>query len=118
MICGQSLLGQTGKTPRKLRIAGIGIGGMGKSNLTNVANEEIVGLCDVDHAFAEPVFSNTCYSYVSNTEAVHVAAVYRFDPAKQSLVAAEGSGVSEKRNPDEAKFAAAWAKNIWADSLM
>lgn len=57
MICGQSLLGQTSNAPRKLRIAGIGVGGMGKSNLTNVASEDIVALCDVDHAFAEPVFN-------------------------------------------------------------
>ncbi|MDR2118805.1 MAG: Gfo/Idh/MocA family oxidoreductase [Tannerellaceae bacterium] len=41
----------------KLNIAGIGIGGMGNSNLTNVAaTENIVALCDVDWKYAKPVF--------------------------------------------------------------
>jgi hypothetical protein len=41
----------------KLNIAGIGIGGMGNSNLTNIATtENIVALCDVDWKYAKPVF--------------------------------------------------------------
>ncbi|MDR2809270.1 MAG: Gfo/Idh/MocA family oxidoreductase [Tannerellaceae bacterium] len=41
----------------KLNIAGIGIGGMGNSNLSNVATtENIVALCDVDWKYAKPVF--------------------------------------------------------------
>jgi predicted dehydrogenase len=36
----------------KLNLAGIGIGGMGKGDLENVAAENIVALCDVDHAYA------------------------------------------------------------------
>lgn len=40
----------------KLRIAGIGIGGMGHSNLSNCANEDIVALCDVDHSYAAKAF--------------------------------------------------------------
>lgn len=41
----------------KLNIAGIGIGGMGNSNLTNVATtENIIALCDVDWKYAKPIF--------------------------------------------------------------
>ncbi|MDR1937362.1 MAG: Gfo/Idh/MocA family oxidoreductase [Tannerellaceae bacterium] len=41
----------------KLNIAGIGIGGMGNTNLRNVATtENIVALCDVDWKYAKPVF--------------------------------------------------------------
>jgi len=40
----------------KLNIAGIGIGGMGASDLENLAGENIVALCDVDWDLAEPVF--------------------------------------------------------------
>ncbi|MCX6872389.1 MAG: Gfo/Idh/MocA family oxidoreductase [Verrucomicrobia bacterium] len=47
---------QTSPPARKLRIAGVGIGGMGGANLGNVAGEEIVALCDVDHAFAAGTF--------------------------------------------------------------
>jgi predicted dehydrogenase len=41
----------------KLNIAGIGIGGMGASNLRQLESENIVALCDVDHAYAAPVFA-------------------------------------------------------------
>lgn len=36
----------------KLRIAGIGVGGMGFSNLRSSESEDIVALCDVDHRHA------------------------------------------------------------------
>ena len=51
------LFAQTPKADRKLRIAGIGFGGMGGSNLANVADQDIVALCDVDHAYAAPIFN-------------------------------------------------------------
>ncbi len=41
----------------KLNIAGIGVGGMGKENLKNLAAHNIVALCDVDHQYAAPVFA-------------------------------------------------------------
>ncbi|WP_128545648.1 Gfo/Idh/MocA family protein [Larkinella soli] len=41
----------------KLNVAGIGIGGMGKSNLNALApTENIVALCDIDEKYAAPVF--------------------------------------------------------------
>jgi len=65
-----------------------------------------------------PVSANTCYSFVSPTEAVHVAAVYRYDIGKRALVTAEGTaGVSAARSEAEAAYARAWAENIWADAL-
>jgi predicted dehydrogenase len=52
------VLGRAGETPpsEKLNIAGIGIGGMGGSNLRNLARENIVALCDVDSTYAGKVF--------------------------------------------------------------
>ena len=44
---------------KKLNIAGIGIGGVGRSFLRGCAAEEtarIAFLCDVDHEYAKPVF--------------------------------------------------------------
>src|SRR5713226_5159958 len=35
-----------------LNIAGIGVGGMGRANLTNLASQNIVALCDVDWGYA------------------------------------------------------------------
>jgi hypothetical protein len=40
----------------KLNIAGVGIGGMGNSNLTNMAEENIVALCDIDWKYSKKVF--------------------------------------------------------------
>ncbi|MHC4519262.1 MAG: Gfo/Idh/MocA family protein [Planctomycetota bacterium] len=41
----------------KLNIAGIGIGGRGQGDLHEVGSENIVALCDVDHAYAAKVFT-------------------------------------------------------------
>jgi predicted dehydrogenase len=40
----------------KLNIAAVGIGGMGKANLSKVTSENIVALCDVDDVYAAPVY--------------------------------------------------------------
>ncbi len=40
----------------KLNIAAVGIGGMGFANLKNLESQNIVGLCDVDWAYAGRVF--------------------------------------------------------------
>ncbi|RLD31256.1 MAG: gfo/Idh/MocA family oxidoreductase [Bacteroidetes bacterium] len=42
----------------KLNIAGIGVGGMGFSNLKQMETENIIGLCDVDWRYADRVFKH------------------------------------------------------------
>lgn len=65
-----------------------------------------------------PVYNNTCYSFVSATEVVHVASVHRYDAEKRTMVTVPGSGgVSTAANPLEGEYANAWARNIWADML-
>ena len=66
---------------------------------------------------AMPVFANTCYSYVTDKSAMHVANVYRYDTVKKIMVSAEGGGVSASPSEQEGVYAAAWAQNIWADTL-
>jgi predicted dehydrogenase len=39
-----------------LNIAGVGVGGMGRSNLINLASQNIVALCDVDWRYADKGF--------------------------------------------------------------
>ena len=53
------VLGLRGQTPpsRKLNIAGIGVGGMGRNNLAACEEENMVALCDVDAKLAAPVFA-------------------------------------------------------------
>lgn len=42
----------------KLNIAGIGVGGMGRRNLSNMKTENIVALCDVDWRYADKTFKD------------------------------------------------------------
>jgi NADPH-dependent 2,4-dienoyl-CoA reductase/sulfur reductase-like enzyme len=65
-----------------------------------------------------PVIANTCYSMVSDTEAMHVANVYHFNAEKMAMVPAEGGGVSAKRSELEGAFAGYWLKNILNDVLL
>jgi NADPH-dependent 2,4-dienoyl-CoA reductase/sulfur reductase-like enzyme len=65
-----------------------------------------------------PSLANTCYSMVSNTEAIHVANVYRYNAEKQAMVPADGGGVSSARSDMEGALAAFWLKNIMSDVLL
>lgn len=42
--------------PPSLKVAGVGIGGMGRANLNNLVGADVVALCDVDHTYVQPVF--------------------------------------------------------------
>ncbi len=65
-----------------------------------------------------PVVTNTCYSFVSESEVVHVASVHQWDTGQKTLVPFKGAGgVSAARSELEGKFGWAWAQNIWADML-
>jgi NADPH-dependent 2,4-dienoyl-CoA reductase/sulfur reductase-like enzyme len=65
-----------------------------------------------------PIIANTCYSFVSQTHAIHVAAVYRYDPAKKTMVAAPGAGgLSAEPTATESLFAMSWAGNIMNDTI-
>jgi len=52
------VLGRNGDTPpsEKLNIAGVGVGGMGGSNVNAASGENIVALCDVDDNYAAGTF--------------------------------------------------------------
>ena len=65
-----------------------------------------------------PVVMNTCYSYVSGTEAMHVASVHQYDAAEKTFKAVPGSGgVSAAASQIEGRIALGWAANTWADTL-
>lgn len=87
------------------------------TNQAKICANAIVQLMAGHMPDASPVFANTCYSYVSDNAAMHVAHVYRYDAAKKIMVAAEGGGVSNAPSEIEGSYASAWAKNIWADVL-
>lgn len=65
-----------------------------------------------------PIYNNTCYSFVSDEDVVHVASVHRYDAAQKTMLTVPGSGgVSVAANELEGRYAMAWARNIWADAL-
>ena len=67
---------------------------------------------------AEPVIANTCYSFVSSTEAMHVAGVYRYDAAQRTMVVVKGAGgLSKSASAVEAVHAFGWAFNILHDTF-
>jgi len=67
---------------------------------------------------ANPIYNNTCYSFVSAEDVVHVASVHRYDAEKKTMVTVPGSGgVSAGANELEGRYALSWASNIWADTL-
>lgn len=69
-------------------------------------------------AVAEPVIANTCYSFVSTHEAIHVAGVYRYDSAARTMTLVNGTGGTSKApNPTEALHAMAWVLNILHDTF-
>lgn len=65
----------------------------------------------------EPVFANTCYSFVDDRRAVHVANVFRYNASDKEMRAAPGGGISATYSVAEGEQADAWAENIWADVL-
>ncbi len=66
----------------------------------------------------EPIIANTCYSFVNEKEAIHIAAVYRYDPQNATMVAVPGStGLSAAPSAEEGFMAVAWAFNILNDTL-
>jgi len=65
-----------------------------------------------------PVVMNTCYSFVTDKNVVHVASVHQYDAEKKTFLPVKGAGgLSPAANELEAKTAASWAQNIWADML-
>jgi sulfide dehydrogenase [flavocytochrome c] flavoprotein chain len=66
----------------------------------------------------EPLVMNTCYSFVNDTDVIHVASVHRWDAEKKTLTTVPGSGgVSAGPSALEGEHALSWAQNIWNDML-
>lgn len=68
-----------------------------------------------------PMMANTCYSFVDDKNAVHVASVHRWVPEKKTLEPVTGAGgISSQDRASwalEGAYANGWAQTIWADML-
>jgi NADH dehydrogenase FAD-containing subunit len=88
------------------------------NNHGKIAAGAIVAQLTGEPVNPQPVISNTCYSYVSDKEAMHVNSVHRYDAEKKTLLPVAGAGgLSPSRSELEKGYADAWARNIWADTL-
>ena len=66
----------------------------------------------------QPMLTNTCYSFVSDKDVIHVASVHTWDADKKTLLVVPGSGgLSAGPSELEGVYANSWARNIWADML-
>jgi sulfide dehydrogenase [flavocytochrome c] flavoprotein subunit len=78
----------------------------------------VIALINGQEPNPEPRIANTCYSYVSDSEAIHVASVHAWNDKEKTLTTVPGSGgVSSARSDLEGAYAGAWATNIWQDAL-
>ncbi len=83
-----------------------------------VAAAAIIQLLKGEAVNAAPVVMNTCYSFVTGKEVIHVASVHQYDAAEKTFKAVPGSGgVSAAASALEGRYALSWADNIWADML-
>ncbi|MEO5862360.1 MAG: FCSD flavin-binding domain-containing protein [Burkholderiales bacterium] len=78
----------------------------------------VVALMKSQPVNLSPMLTNTCYSFVTDKEVIHIASVHRYDEGKKTMVTVDGSGgLSPGATELEGQYALAWAKNIWADML-
>ena len=88
------------------------------NNHAKVAADSVIALLTGAPVNRETILTNTCYSFVSDTEAMHVASVHKWDAAQKTVVPVAGAGgVSAARSALEGEYALSWARNIWADTL-
>ena len=121
--CDVSFLSYESKLVPNIHVIGDSVAsGLPKSahmatSQARVCASAIVALMSGQMPDPAPVFANTCYSYVNDKQAMHVANVYRYDAGKKIMVAAEGGGVSTSPSEQEGRYASAWAANILSDVL-
>jgi sulfide dehydrogenase [flavocytochrome c] flavoprotein chain len=83
-----------------------------------VAAAAIIELLQGKAPNATPVVMNTCYSFVTAKDVVHVASVHQYDATDKTFKTVPGSGgVSAAASELEGRYALSWADNIWADML-
>lgn len=124
--CGVDFLTYESLSQKGIHVLGDSIAGApGMPKSGHMANQEakvcagaIAALTLGQPVPSLPIIANTCYSFVSSTEAIHVASVHRYDVAKKTMVTAVGAGgLSTAPSTTEAIYAMSWAGNIMNDTL-
>ena len=88
------------------------------NNQAKACADAVIALLTGQPVNEAPILTNTCYSFVSDREAMHVASVHKWNAEQKTVAPVPGAGgLSAARNAKEAEHAMAWARNIWADML-
>ena len=78
----------------------------------------VIDLLDGRAPDTQAVINNTCYSFVSDRDAIHVASVHAYHAQRKTFLTVPGSGgLSAAASTREGEHAMDWARNIWADTL-
>ena len=78
----------------------------------------VIALLRGDSVNAHPVINNTCYSFVTGADVIHISSVHQYDAEKKTMTVVPGSGgLSIAPNELEGRYAEAWSRNIWSDML-
>jgi len=68
-----------------------------------------------------PMMANTCYSFIDDKNAIHVASVHKWVPEKKTMEIVPGasgvSGADRAQWAFEGQYAWGWAQTVWADML-
>lgn len=96
--------------------------GMPKSG--SMANQQakvcaaaVVAMLNGREPSPDPKIANMCYSFVSDDEVIHVTSVHQLNDKNVFVPIKGAGGLSPTHNTLEAKYAWAWARNIWSDML-
>lgn len=124
--CGVDFLSYESLAHKGVHVIGDAVAGSpGMPKSAHMANQEakvcaaaVASLLAGQAPSQNPIIANTCYSFVSQSDVIHVAAVYRHDPQSHQMVAVKGAGgLSEEASSTEAIYAMSWANNILNDTL-
>jgi NADPH-dependent 2,4-dienoyl-CoA reductase/sulfur reductase-like enzyme len=124
--CGVDFLSYESTQHKNIHVLGdsvAGAPGMPKSG--HMANQEakvcagaIAALSLGQPVPQQPIIANTCYSFVNQTDVIHVAGVYRYDSGQKTMLPVKGAGgLSPAPTSGEGVYAMAWAINILNDTL-
>ncbi len=88
------------------------------NNQAKVCAAAIIALLAGREPMQDPAMLNTCYSFITDKDVVHVASVHQYSRDKRTFEPVAGAGgLSPAANAQEGLYAWNWARNIWADTL-
>jgi NADH dehydrogenase FAD-containing subunit len=124
--CGVDYLSYESLAVKGVHVIGDSVAGSpGMPKSGHMANQEakvcaaaVVAALTGKGISSNPIIANTCYSFVSQSEVIHVASVHRYDPASKQMVVVKGAGgTSTEPSVAEGIYAMAWANNILNDAF-